>query len=201
MLAAPRRSFSRQLRLEEWNYAIQQTSKTSPGPVGVGTTYRQVRSIPSRSEEGFQVTAFESTSRLEVHGEIGPFTATPELPAHPPGEGTRPVNSVDLQPASGALRLLAPLATSRVKMAVAANSTRSSSCWRLSRRNAPRSGGGQSVPRNRRRPAWFIPDRPDHPGGDLRVGQHPVGARGRRPARPQRVHLPAPDRARQRLMC
>jgi hypothetical protein len=36
-----------------WNYAISETKKTSPGPVGVGTTYRQLRSIPSRSEEGF----------------------------------------------------------------------------------------------------------------------------------------------------
>ena len=51
-----------------WNYAIAQTKKTSPGPVGVGTTYRQLRSIPDRSEEGFEVTVFEPTSRLEVHG-------------------------------------------------------------------------------------------------------------------------------------
>ena len=32
-----------------WNYAIEETSKTSPGPVGVGTRYRQTRSVPSRS--------------------------------------------------------------------------------------------------------------------------------------------------------
>jgi uncharacterized protein YndB with AHSA1/START domain len=37
-----------------WNYAIEQTTKTSAGPVAVGTTYRQIRSIPSRSEEGFE---------------------------------------------------------------------------------------------------------------------------------------------------
>jgi uncharacterized protein YndB with AHSA1/START domain len=59
-----------------WNYAIVETRKTSPGPVGVGTTYRQIRSIPDRSEEGFTVTAFEPTSRLQVHGKIGPFIAT-----------------------------------------------------------------------------------------------------------------------------
>ena len=50
-----------------WNYAIVETKKTSPGPVGVGTTYGQLRSIPSTSEEGFQVTVFEPISRLEVH--------------------------------------------------------------------------------------------------------------------------------------
>ena len=54
-----------------WNYAIVETKKTSPGPVAVGSTYRQLRSIPDTSEEGFEVTAFEPTSRLEVHGNIG----------------------------------------------------------------------------------------------------------------------------------
>jgi carbon monoxide dehydrogenase subunit G len=104
-----------------WNYAIVETKKTSPGPVGVGTTYRQLRSIPSRSEEGFQVTVFEPSSRLEVHGDLGPFTATISYLLAPTDDGTRLTNVVDLESASGPLRLLAPLATSRVKTAVAAN--------------------------------------------------------------------------------
>jgi hypothetical protein len=104
-----------------WNYAILQTSKTSPGPVGVGATYRQIRSLPSRSEEGFEVTVFEPPSRLEIHGEIGPFTATIGYLLVPLGDGTQLINTVDLQRASGALRLLAPLAVSRVRTAVAAN--------------------------------------------------------------------------------
>jgi uncharacterized protein YndB with AHSA1/START domain len=59
-----------------WNKAILRTRKTSPGPVEVGTTYRQVRTVPSTSEEGFEVTGFEPPRRLEVHGDIGPFAAT-----------------------------------------------------------------------------------------------------------------------------
>ncbi len=47
-----------------WNYAIVETRKVSPGPVGVGTTYRQTRSVPRRSEEGLEVTVFEPASRL-----------------------------------------------------------------------------------------------------------------------------------------
>ena len=39
-----------------WNYAIIETHKVSQGPVGVGTIYQQVRSVPSRSEERFEVT-------------------------------------------------------------------------------------------------------------------------------------------------
>jgi len=104
-----------------WNHAIVETKKTSPGPVGVGTTYRQLRSVPSRSEEGFQVTAFEPISHLEVHGDIGPFTATISYLLAPTDHGTRLTNVVDLESAPGPLRLLAPLAASRVKTAVAAN--------------------------------------------------------------------------------
>jgi hypothetical protein len=104
-----------------WNYAILETKKTSPGPVGVGTTYRQLRSIPSRREESFQVTGFAPTSRLEVHGDIGPFTATISYLLAPTDDGTRLTNVVALEPASGPLRLAARLAASRVKTAVAAN--------------------------------------------------------------------------------
>ena len=107
--------------IPSWNYAIVETKKTSPGPVGVGTTDRQLRSVPSRSEEGFQVTAFEPSSRLEVHGDIGPFTATVSYLLAPTDHGTRLTNVVDLESASGVLRLVAPLAASRVKTAVAAN--------------------------------------------------------------------------------
>ena len=107
--------------IPKWNYAVVETEKTSPGPVGVGSTYRQLRSIPTRSEEGFQVTGFEPTSRLEIHGDIGLFTATMGYLLEPTGDGTRLTNVVDLQPAAGPVRLLAPLAASRVKTAVAAN--------------------------------------------------------------------------------
>jgi Polyketide cyclase / dehydrase and lipid transport len=107
--------------LPTWNHAILQTKKTSPGPIGVGTTYRQIRSLPSRSEEAFEVTVFEPTNRLEVHGEVGPFTATIGYLLLPLGDGTCLTNTVDLQPASAAPRLFAPLAALRVKTAVAAN--------------------------------------------------------------------------------
>jgi uncharacterized protein YndB with AHSA1/START domain len=104
-----------------WNYAILETRKVSPGPVGVGTTYRQVRSMPSRSEEAFEVTVFEPASRLEVQGELGPFGARLKYALEPmAGGGTRLTNAVELR-ASGLLSVVAPLATARVKRAVAAN--------------------------------------------------------------------------------
>jgi hypothetical protein len=73
------------------------------------------------AEEGFKVTAFEPTSRLEVHGNIGRFIATISYLLTPTADGTRLTNVVNLKPSSGVLRLLAPLAVSRVKASVAAN--------------------------------------------------------------------------------
>ncbi len=106
--------------IPKWNYAIVETRKVSPGPVGVGTTYRQTRSVPRSSEEAFEVTAFEPPRRLEVQGQIGPFRARIGYLLDPTGGGTTLTNAVDLQ-SSGVLTLVAPLATSRVKNAVAAN--------------------------------------------------------------------------------
>jgi hypothetical protein len=67
------------------------------------------------------VTAFEPTSRLEVHGDIAHFIATISYLLTPTADGTRLTNVVNLKPSSGVLRLLAPLAASTVKASVAAN--------------------------------------------------------------------------------
>ena len=37
-----------------WNYAIARTVQTSPGQPGAGASYRQARTIPRSSEEGFE---------------------------------------------------------------------------------------------------------------------------------------------------
>jgi carbon monoxide dehydrogenase subunit G len=105
----------------KWNYAIEKTRKASPGPVGVGTVYRQTRSIPGRSEEGFEVTVFEPGQRLAIRGQIGPFRARVGYLLEAVPGGTRLTNDVALDPSPGVLRLAARLATPRVKTAVAEN--------------------------------------------------------------------------------
>jgi carbon monoxide dehydrogenase subunit G len=105
----------------KWNYAIEETTKTSPGPVGVGTTYRQTRSVPRRGQERFEVTVFDPTRRLEIEGEIGPFQARIGYVLEPLGDATRLTNDMELEPSSTVSRLTAPLAASRVKAAVASN--------------------------------------------------------------------------------
>ena len=104
-----------------WNYAIEETSKASAGPVGVGTRYRQTRSVPTRSGEDFEVTVFEPTRRLAIHGQIGPFQAQISYALEAAPGATKLVNNVALDPSPAALRLIAPLATLKIKAAVAQN--------------------------------------------------------------------------------
>ena len=106
--------------LPRWNYAISETRKTSDGPVGVGSRYRQTRTLPTRSEEAFEVTEFEPDRRLSIRGALGPFHSEATYLLAPTDDGTVLTNAMNLRP-SGALRLVAPLAASRIKSAVAAN--------------------------------------------------------------------------------
>lgn len=104
----------------KWNDAIVETHKTSEGPVGVGTTYRQVRSVPTRSEETFEVVVFEPGRRLAIRGGLGPLEGELTYDLEPVRGGTRVTNEADLQ-ARGAAKLLAPIATGRIRDAVATN--------------------------------------------------------------------------------
>ncbi|MDA1359521.1 SRPBCC family protein [Glycomyces luteolus] len=106
--------------IPRWNYAIGETRKTSDGPVGVGSQYAQVRTIPAHAEEALEITGFEPDTRLSIQGVLGPFHGEITYALAPADGGTVLTNSMDLQ-ASGPARLIAPLAAARVKNAVAAN--------------------------------------------------------------------------------
>ena len=104
----------------KWNYAIVETRKVSEGPVGVGTIYRQVRSVPSRSEEGFEVIAYDPPRYLAIQGQLGPFPSRLSYALEAVQEGTQVTNSVELK-LRGPGRLLGPVAVPRVRDAVDAN--------------------------------------------------------------------------------
>lgn len=103
-----------------WNYAIVETRKVSEGPVGVGASYRQVRSVPSRREERFEVTVYDPPQRLEVVGQLGSFPSRVSYVLGAIPEGTRVTNPVELE-LRGVSRFLGPVAVPRVRDAVAAN--------------------------------------------------------------------------------
>jgi hypothetical protein len=87
----------------------------------MGTTYRQTRSIPSRSEEGFEVTEFDPPNRLAIDGDIWPFRARIGYVLEAIGGGTRLTTTAELEPSSVVSKLLAPVAASRIKSAVGSN--------------------------------------------------------------------------------
>lgn len=106
--------------IPKWNYAIVETHKVSQGPVGVGTIYQQVRSVPRRSEERFEVTAYNPPRQLEIRGQLGPFPSRLAYALDAVPKGTQVTNSVELE-LRGPGRLLGRVAVPRVRDAVAAN--------------------------------------------------------------------------------
>ena len=106
--------------IPKWNHAIVETRKISEGPVGVGTMYQQVRSVPRRSEEHFEVTAYNPPRQLELQGQLGPFPSRLSYALAAIPEGTRITNAVELE-LRGPGRLLGRVAVPRVRDAVAAN--------------------------------------------------------------------------------
>ena len=59
--------------IPRWNYAIESTTQTSAGPVGVGTEFDQTRTIPRRMTEHLTITEFEPEGLLAMEGDFGPF--------------------------------------------------------------------------------------------------------------------------------
>lgn len=104
-----------------WNPAIEVTRKTTPGAVGVGTTYRQVRSVPRRIEEEFEIAVFDPPRRLLIDGEIGTFRGRIGYTLEAIEEGTRVTNWAELEPSTILSRVLVPLAASQIESAVASN--------------------------------------------------------------------------------
>jgi carbon monoxide dehydrogenase subunit G len=104
-----------------WNPAIEATRKTSPGSVGVGTLYRQVRVSPRRVDEEFEVAVFDPPRRLMIEGDIGSFRAEIGYALEQVPEGTRLTNEVELQPLSIISRVMVPLAASQIEASVASN--------------------------------------------------------------------------------
>jgi len=107
-------------KIPTWNYAIAQTEKTSQGPVTVGATYRQRRTLPAPSEEDFEVTTFDPPAHVAIRGVLGPFDAEMEYILEPHPTGTMLINDVTLRP-RGLAGTVGQLASSRIKAAVADN--------------------------------------------------------------------------------
>lgn len=106
--------------LPSWNYAIQQTRKITAGPVAVGSRFHQVRTVPVRREESLEVIELDAARRLTIRGTLNALPALLSYELRPEGDATVLTNTVELS-TSGALTLVAPLASRQIRSAVAAN--------------------------------------------------------------------------------
>jgi hypothetical protein len=104
----------------EWNWAITSTEKVTPGPIRIGTRYRQTRTVPRPAVEFIEISHLEPGRSVEVAGTLGPFQARLSYELEPSPVGTRLVNRVELSPAVP-LGPIGALLGSRVKTAVAEN--------------------------------------------------------------------------------
>lgn len=103
-----------------WNYAIAKTQKVTSGPVRVGARYQQLRTIPTRSEESFEVVEYEPDRRLVIRGQLGPFSGDICYVLEHVGDTTVLTNAADLH-ARGPLSLVEPVVSRRVRSSVGAN--------------------------------------------------------------------------------
>lgn len=103
----------------QWNWAITKTTKTTPGPVAVGTQYRQTRNVPESANETLEITELEP-DHIEIQGTLAKMPARLSYQLNKIETGTELANTVNLEPL-GPLRLARPVLGPRIKSAVASN--------------------------------------------------------------------------------
>lgn len=101
----------------KWNYYVRSVTKTSEGPVGMGTIFHQVRKT---DEQSFRITVYDPGCQIRIK------TIPPSQPAfemtftfEPDGNGTRLVDAWKLD--TGRPALLERLGAGRIRSAVKEN--------------------------------------------------------------------------------
>lgn len=98
----------------KWISSVNETTKTSDGPIGVGTTWHSVgKFLGRRIEMDITYTEFEPNRNL-TFDMTGPFAATMTFTFESGAGGTRVVQVVDGEP-GGFFKLVGPLFTSAAK--------------------------------------------------------------------------------------
>jgi Polyketide cyclase / dehydrase and lipid transport len=94
----------------KWDPAVTSITKTSPGPMGVGTTARLVRTDRGRRVEGsMEVTEYQPVSSFTEVSRFGPFTLHARATLEPVGPASTRLQLVIDTRARRAIRLLLPL--------------------------------------------------------------------------------------------
>ena len=93
-----------------WDPAVTSITKTSPGPMGVGTTARLVRTDRGRQVQGtMEVTEYEPVSSFTEVSRFGPFTLHARATLAPVAPASTRLELVIDTHARGVMGLLLPL--------------------------------------------------------------------------------------------
>lgn len=104
-----------------WNYAIDQVRMTTPGPVRVGSEYRQVRRLPQPSVEKLTIIGLKPNDFLALEGGFGLVSGKLSYHLKRIDQSTTlVVNSADLT-ASGFTKPLLAIVGGKIKNAVYEN--------------------------------------------------------------------------------
>ncbi len=102
--------------MPKWNYYVVEVNKVTPGPIGVGAAFRQVRKTDTQQ---YTIIEFEPNRKVVVE-------TLPPAPAlqmrflfEPAGGGTKLIDEWELK--GGLIDLFGSLGVGRVKAAVAEN--------------------------------------------------------------------------------
>jgi uncharacterized protein YndB with AHSA1/START domain len=99
---------------ERWISSVSETTQTSDGPIGEGTTWHSVsKFLGRRMEMDITYTEFEPNRRL-AFDMTGPFPVTMAFTFEPESDGTRVEQVVDAEP-GGFFKIVGPLLVAAAK--------------------------------------------------------------------------------------
>ena len=108
-----------------WDPGIVELSRTSEGPVALGTTGREVREVNGRRfTSAFRVTTFEPVRAFSHRGTEGAMGEDVDYLIEPAASGTRITFTVDIYPKTLLMRILTPMIRPQVERNFTSNVAR-----------------------------------------------------------------------------
>lgn len=108
-----------------WDPDIVELSKTSDGPIGPGTTGREVREVNGRRfATTFRIERFEPNSAFGQRGVEGAVAENVDYAITPSQDGCTVAVRIEILPRSIMMRLLSPLIRPQIERNFAANTAR-----------------------------------------------------------------------------
>ncbi len=105
--------------MPKWNYYVVQVTRITPGPVGIGTTFKQLRKTDSQQ---YRIIAFEPNRKVTVEASRSALELVMSFTFEPTDGMTNLTDEWELN--GGLFGLFGSLATGQIKSAVAENLTK-----------------------------------------------------------------------------